>query len=298
MRRSGIFLAIGLLVLTNVVVLGGVAYNRSGEPDAAVMLTERELPLSSYYGYADRENTGLSLRLTWSQAGPPSVLKFQRRHRQTQEWFDKAKLEAVGFDCSVPLDDRNAELHYGKMLPRKTSVVLEFEGKAWEAWQAREQDDLAALERKVAAGEASQKQLNEARKEYEREARTRSRLFAVDAGNDPGALRSQYSDRARFLILPATVRLSYQRPEEDAGRKSPASLEGSVEEVLTDSIYVPREHRGLLEKLLRADRQTRNSDYSPYAERQRDPAYAVSLRIGKRHEPWVAGISALPGAVQ
>lgn len=290
MRRYGMVIAIGLLMLVNAVVLGGVAYNRSGEPEAAVTLTERELPLSSYYGYADRENTGLSLRLSWSQAGSLSVFKFQQRRRQTQEWFGKAKLEAVGFDCSLPLDDRNAELHYSKMLPRKTFVVLEFEGKAWEAWQAKEQDDLAAMEQKVATGEVSKKQLESARKEYEREVRTRSRLLAVDVGNDPSALRLQYRDRRRFLILPATVRLFYHRPGDEGGDlKSPPRLEGSIGDILTDEVYVPKKHRSLLEKLLRRDGQ-QSGDYSPYTERKRDPTYAVTLRVGKRYEPWIAGV--------
>ncbi len=292
MRRSGMILAIGLLVLVNAVVLGGASYNRSGEGDGTVTLTERELPLGSYSGYSDRENTGLSLRLSWSRGttwhGTGAVGK-ATRDRQA-EWFDQAKLEAVGFDCRVPLNDPRAALHYDKLLSRKTFAVLEYEGKAWEAWQAEERDSLARMEGMMAKGEVSQKQLADARKEHERDMRTRSRLFAVDVGNDPRMLRQQYGDRARFLILPATVRLSYHRPDEDAGgRASPPYLEGSVDEILTESIYVPKEHRALLEKLLRQGRQA-EGDYSPYAERRRAPAYAVKLRIGKRHEPWVVGV--------
>ncbi len=300
MRRYGMVIAIGLLVLTNSVVFVGAAYNRSDGPNATVLLTEREVPLSSYYGYADRENTGLSLRLDWSRGrtwfGPGPFIPRQRWRKQQAEWFDKTKLQAIGFDCTMPLDDPRAEIHYQKLLPRKTFAVLEYEGKAWEAWHADVKDDFARMERQIATGEVSRKELNEARQEYEREARTRSRLFAVDVGNDPSALRGQYSNREQFLILPATVRLYYHQADKDLdGKKTPPHLEGSIDNILTDDINVPKPHRALLEKLLRADRkpQVNTVDFSPYSHRQRDPAYAVTLCVGKRHEPWIKDLRAL-----
>ena len=51
-----------LLVLINIIVLSGVAYNRSGDPAALIWLTERELKMS-YRSY--EENSGLSLCLDW-----------------------------------------------------------------------------------------------------------------------------------------------------------------------------------------------------------------------------------------
>ncbi len=295
MKRYGMISAVGLLVLVNAVVLGGAAYNRSGEPDAVITMTERELPLSSYYGYADRENTGLSLRLTWAQGRSRSGRSVARSGADSPypDWFDKARLEAVGFDCTMPLDDPRAEIQYDRMLPRKTYAVLEYEGKAWEAWQDQERDELASMEKKTSTGEVSLKQLTNARKEYEREARSRSRLFAVDVGNDPATLRRQYGDRTRFLVLPATVRISRYKhgsPGEDLGRQ-PWRLSGVITDILTDTIYVPKEHRVLLEKLLRS--KERSDNYGPYAQRQRDPAYAAKLLVGKRHEPWIDSIMPL-----
>jgi len=296
MRQRGMLIAVGLVLLVNAIVLVGAATNRSGEPDAVVTLTERELPLSSYDGYADRENTGLGLRLNWSQGRTRSVRTAFQPAGSTgrPDWFDKAKLEAVGFDCTMPLDDPHAEIHYAKMLPRKTYAVLEYEGNAWEAWLANERKDLADMASNVKKGEVSPKQLTDARQVYERDARTHSRLCVVDVGNDPAALRQQYGDRARFLIFPATVRLSYYKPGVlgDDFSRQPWQLSGLIEQILTDEISVPKGHRAILEKLLRTDRE-RTRDYSPYAERQRDPAYAVTLPVGKRHEPWVAGIRPL-----
>ena len=58
MKKYGLIAAIALIVLTNVVVLAGVAYNRSGEPDATVTLTERELNLAGSWRLEDREDSG------------------------------------------------------------------------------------------------------------------------------------------------------------------------------------------------------------------------------------------------
>ena len=63
MKKYGLSMAIALLLLVNAFVISGVFYNRSGQPKGQIELTERELPLDSYAGYKDRENTGLSLRL-------------------------------------------------------------------------------------------------------------------------------------------------------------------------------------------------------------------------------------------
>ena len=43
--RKLIIASVVLLLLTNVVVLAGVAYNRSGAPLISIELTERELPI-------------------------------------------------------------------------------------------------------------------------------------------------------------------------------------------------------------------------------------------------------------
>lgn len=298
MKRYGMFIAIGLLVLVNAAVLAGVVYNRSGEPDATVTLTERELPLASYYGYSDRENTGLSLRLDWSKnsAWFHGFYFGEPRNNRQAEWFNKEKLEAIGFDCKLPLDAPGAEVHYRKMLPIKTYAVLEYEGSAWESWLADEQKALAETEAKAQAGSISPKQLKEAQAGFDREVRTHSRLFVIDAANDAAALRKQYGERGRYLILPATVRLQYypSTRDKDTGQVPPR-IEGIVSEILTDNIYVPKEHRAVLEKSLRDrdSRQAMSSDFNPYGQRSNGPSYEVTLRVGKRAEPWIASVRAL-----
>ena len=59
-----ILACVSLLLLSNVVVLAGVAYNRSGEPLASIELTERELPLRVTYNSTD-DDSGTALSLKW-----------------------------------------------------------------------------------------------------------------------------------------------------------------------------------------------------------------------------------------
>lgn len=63
-RKTTWIAGLMIIVLTNVIALGGVAYNRAGEPDGTLVLTERELRLPYSSGLA-RENSGLSLTIEW-----------------------------------------------------------------------------------------------------------------------------------------------------------------------------------------------------------------------------------------
>jgi hypothetical protein len=290
MRKYGLLAAIALLVLVNIIVLAGVARNRAGAPEAAIELTERELSHSLYRGTADKENTGISLHLDWNEY--PVYSKFLHRNSRgfKYDWFDQAKLEAVGFDCGMLLTDARAELHYEKILPKKAYAVLEYEGIAWDAWREREQQDLADVVEKANKGAVSQKDLKEAQEEYEHELKTHSRLFAVDAGSDPARLRQQYPDNKRYLIMPAKVRLSYDRNYNvDAKKSGPPKLTGYISEMLVDDIHVPKTMRAVLDALASKNTSQPESYYS-YGINKQEPRYKVTLNYGKRYEPWIADI--------
>lgn len=62
MKRFGLIAGLALILIANVYVLAGVAYNRSGDAAAALELTERELRIQRM----KKENTGLFLRLMWN----------------------------------------------------------------------------------------------------------------------------------------------------------------------------------------------------------------------------------------
>ena len=294
MRKKGILSAIGLLVLANAFVLAGIAYNRSGSPETTIRLTERELPVA--YGYGNSENTGLSLELDWFRNSASYRAPFARKllHEKLVR-LDRAKLEAIGFDCSVPLEDPRAKIHYQKMLPRKTYAVLEFQGAAWEAWLEDKQNDLADAEMRAENGKLDKEAVEAGRKEYKRELLTRSRLFVIDVANDLQMLRSQYRELGRYMILPATVRLEYHASIKGEDNKNiPANIEGVISEILNDQIHVPKQFGAWIEKILQVRgrepkgrfNNRRGHDLYPV----RRPSYEVTIQIGKRAEPWITAV--------
>lgn len=272
MKRIGLMAALALIVAVNVLVLAGVRYNRSGESDAAVTLTERELQLWSN----SKENSGVSLKLDanrgynqWSEASP---------------WFDKLKLEAIGFDCSTPVNAKDASRYYDRRLPRRTYVALEYEGKTWERWFAQQKEQLQALDARMAEGSDKQKSLESERKRLRWEMESGSRLFVVDADNDAATLRKQYPDRARYIIAPAKVRMRLISANSMQNWQQPV-LSGYVDEILTGTIHVPRDRQGVLASL-------KPNDHINFAG-QKDvftPRYRVKLNYGRRYEPWVAEV--------
>ncbi len=274
MRQLWMWAAITLVAATNAVVLAGVAYNRSGEPEALVTLTERELPLA----YTVEENSGVELRLDW------------RQHRKWSSypedpdstWFDQKKLETLGYDCRRPISDPSARLEYEKALPRKAFAVLEYEGEAWRAWIAEAEKDRARIAAQIGRQEATQKDLQQADQGLDRLRRTDSRLIAVDVGLDPAALRGQYPDRGKYIIAPAEVRLTIAKERtEKHGAREPAHLRGFISSILVNYVTVPTELRNALDFVL----HDRPPSYGPH-----EPRYRVTVKYGRRHEPWIEAI--------
>lgn len=222
--------AAAIVLVSNLAALGGAAWNRRGGPDAVLELSERELALPP----AAAENTALALRLRWtdpantrrsparqapSSGGPaPSSEGQAPWPGDTAPWFDRAKLEELGFDCSLPLDDAHLA-RYRAMPPRRVFAVLEHGG---EAWRRVEQ---AAASRGEDAGRMS-------------------RLVVVDAGLDRAALRVRWADRSRAVVVPAIAVLSADR--NSGGR---FSLRGRIAQVFPSQLNVPRPMNGVLAPL-------------------------------------------------
>jgi len=298
-RERGLLLAAALVIATNIVVLTGVGLNRRGTPDASLDLTERELRL----GYAGSENTGLSLDLEWNGggwgAGP--------------EWLDRPKLEALGFDCSKPLDDEEAELWYDKALPLQRYAVLEYGGAAWQGWLDDSARELQELRARVERGEEQERTLRERENLIAAQRRGMSRLFLVDVGSDAGALREGHPDRSRFLIAPARVQIHYRKEWNRETRSYDAPyLRGGVPEILVASLHVPRRLRGVPDAVRDEDRRAAEErrtaadeddgtasgsdpDEEPwYQQSYHPPRYRVDVRYGSSHEPWIAAIERIP----
>jgi Domain of unknown function (DUF4824) len=288
-----------LLVLTNVIVLVGVTYNRSDEPEAEITLTERELPLS-YADYRSEENTGLALRLDWQHPGHRwHAIMFESQFEPN--WFDQGKLENIGYDCSLPLSDPFAEQYYDRMLPREAYVVLAYGGEAWARWREEWDRDKVFMLDQIKKGKQSKEHLERFNEAYDRSLKIDSRLLAVDVGADPVELRQRYPDRRQFVIVRALTRLQLAREgKTSSGKHRPSHLRGDISHLLIDDIHVPFEQRAILDALLRSEAERRARPQRPYvkADDLKEPRYEVTLRFGKRYEPWITSIRPLEAKPQ
>jgi hypothetical protein len=197
------------------------------------------------------ESTALFLELDWD------TLSISPERRRAPQWLDAAKLAELGFDCSVAVTHPDARDHYRSMRTALVFLVLEYEGEAW----------------KQASPDRKQK----------------TRLFAVDAGRNPHRLREKYADATRYIITRGLVTLRFQErtiPEEE--RLPQPRLQGWIEAVLPDRIFVPLPHSKVLEDL--RDRGGSSEDRFLVEE---EPRFAVTVSWGRNHEPWVSGVRQL-----
>ena len=274
MKRFGLIAALILLLTINGIVLGGVYYNRSGAPEASLVLTERELPLMA--GYRQRENSGVSLLLNWN------------RYNSNLDWFDEVKVLELGFD-KRELASGEGSYRYYRTLPIKAFVVLEYDGAAWQDYREQLEEELAALPDKVAKEGMEQEAAERRTKEIEKNIQLASRLFAVDAGNNPETLRSRYPQRDKYFILPAKVRASVQWEKTPDQSEQIHVLKGHIDQVLTQTLYVPIQYHDLLGEVPSNERLRSGNYYYGDANKQR-AHYQVTLNVGQRYEPWVEGI--------
>lgn len=116
MRRSGLLWAAAVVLLANAAAWIAAARNEAGEPEAVLVLTERELSIPP----RQAENTALTLSLVFE---PPR--RQPREGPHDAGWFDREKLASIGFDCRRPVAQENAE-HYRTRIPRSTFAALEY----------------------------------------------------------------------------------------------------------------------------------------------------------------------------
>jgi hypothetical protein len=264
----------GLVLLVNAIALGGVAWNRSGVPEATVVLGQRELALPWRWGDA-HDNSGLALALRWrvpvARADQLDGVVHDGAYAQV-EWLDAAKLETLGFERPTQTDD----VHRPRALSREVWLALELAGTACARALQRAEAGLAQAEAALAeaAGvKEREERVKAAREALRQEREEHSRLFVVDADLDAAALRARWPDRSAHLILRGRVRpdLTVSHPAGAAEWR----WVGHVEAVSIDQIHVPLAHRAGFESVLAM----------PWP--RADARYAVTLAYGRRHEPWI-----------
>ena len=264
-----------LIALTNAIALGGVAWNRSGEPESVLKLSQREFLTPHGLGL-DREGGGLQLSVSWRVLSVDSDAAFYWNFQGAPEWLDEAKLAALGFDVSPPPVERRSAWRYDRQLPREALVVLELDGPAYQKALERARERAAKEAAKGAetgkTGPGSPAQ--QAAQFLKNEETANSRLFAVDAGPDAQSLRAKYPDRTRYAILMGKVRSSYQ-----SRRGKEVRWTGYIDGIQNAQVNVPLEFRKAIEHAPRS--------FPPAGVASSGPPFEVTVAFGKRFEPWI-----------
>lgn len=267
-QRHTLIAGVALIALTNAIALGGAAYNRTGEPDSTLRLSERELR-PPYIWRSGKENSGLSLHLLWRV--PPGAAQdlgayYYAGNGGMPAWLDASKMTSLGFE--KPAKDADAErgVFKQRQLPRDVLIVLELEGPAYR--DVLERTAKAAQE--VAAKNERGEGEKAAAEMMERETHRSSRLFAVDAGLDRAALRRQYPDRTRYAIVHGQVRPAWKWETKGAA--------GSIERLSASEVNVPLEFRRVFEGVMPEGYLVRDTA---------DKHFEATLAFGRRLEPWL-----------
>ena len=256
--------ALLVILLTNAVALGGAFWNRSGEAESRLTLSQRELRMP--YARFDRENSGFALALNWRVAfrSDRKEAYWDYSGGGAPEWLDLAKMESLGFDMSPKADD---SIRWNdRALSKEVLLVLEMDGDAYRQSLAWAKQHLDAEEAKQAAmPESNEKKnrLKHAAEQLAREEKENSRLFVIDAGLDRAALRAKYHDRARYAIVRGQVRPVWNNRPNDKGAL------GYISGVSIAGINVPHAIRPL------------------FASASGQEKFTAAVAFGRRLEPWI-----------
>jgi hypothetical protein len=262
--------AAALVLVSNALALGGVAYNRGGEPDSVLQLTERELPIQRW-SWPDNENSAVHLQLYWRV--PRTYGAGYWEHEI--EWLTPEQLRELGFD-TPPLKAAAEELdRYGRQTAREVFFALEYDGPAYRAAVEQCHKQLRAAQAEWAAAllnKELKERVESATKEVEREENHASRLFVVAAGVDAETLRKRYPDRKHYAIVRGLLDVYV----------SGDRLVARARDLSTDAIRVPHVYRTVVEPYL-ADATTYVTDHNP--------RYTATVHFGRRLEPWIVLLS-------
>ena len=271
-QNSKILIAgLAIIIVTNVVALAGVVYNRSGEPDGVIELTERELGMPYRYRM-NKENTGLGLSIDCIDCwGSP-------------DWFTQAKLIELGFAFQPKQEKGEWLVGYDKVLPRKVYLVLEYDGPAYRQALVDAENELVEEQALLSSNPGIEEFINRvkyAQNQLDRELHYNSRLFAIDVGLDRASLRDTYPDSNQYILMQALVRPIWNYNNE----KEEDEWLGRITDLLIDTINIPLEYRAVFEPLENLEPRYSRDDLLP--------RYKVVVAFGKRAEPWVIGVDAM-----
>ncbi|MDD5057457.1 MAG: DUF4824 family protein [Sideroxydans sp.] len=257
-----------IILLTNAVALGGAAYNRSGEAESRLQLTQRELGHS--YSYAGREDSGIALSLNW-RFDQPEQAEFNYALYAGRwgmpVWLDRAKLAQLGFGVEKLSASPESGQSYLDHETREVLLVLELDGAAWQKYLLRLSNQVDERRKLLAAAPDSkelQDKLKSAEDSFRHEQKTGSRLFVVDAGLELASLRASYPDRSRYAIVRGLIRLGSMYVNKQT------VIGGYITELHSDQINVPLDFRQAFDN---------------------GSSFQATVAFGQRLEPWLESAS-------
>ncbi|MDD0842040.1 DUF4824 family protein [Pseudomonas sp. Gutcm_11s] len=259
--RHGLLAGLGLILLSNAVALAGVWYNRQGEPESRLLLSQRELHRD--WDGPRKENSGLSMRLDWRMPVHP---KADKNHCYSDRGLTKAQLQAVGLPSSGPEPRQDT---------RAAWAILELDGPLYQqSLQQAEQhlQQASAKLQELPGDKERQEQEKAASKALADERSKESRLFLADVGLEAAALRQRYPDRDRYMLLRGTVRV-WRR----CYNETDTSLSGTFDPS-NASINVPHTWRQALAERL------------PTYYNDADQPFSAEISFGQRLEPWLSDV--------
>ena len=273
------------LVLVNIVVLAGVAYNRSGEAEATATLTERELRLP-YYSYNRKENSGLSLRLNWSvitsNLFSNGYRKYSLSNYGNPVWLNENKLKELGADIEkIKANKKSNSYDYRNEDSIEAIIVLEYDGPAFKNTVKRAEKDIQNLReefKKRQDNEDAKKVLKRHEDSFQELKTSESRLIAIDAGQDLEKLQTKYNKPGKYLMLRGEVKPNW----------SDYDLEGRIKKIFNSNVHMPLPYSKEISELTKSKKTS-----SRYNRRKEKPRYQVELKVGKRLEFWVGGVGGI-----
>jgi hypothetical protein len=259
--RHGLLAGLALILLSNAVALAGVWYNRQGEPESRLLLSERELRRDWDGPY--KENSGLVMRLDWRMPrhDAPDADSCYSGHG-----LSDAQLRALGLPSNGPEPRRNT-------LP--AWAMLELDGPAYQQslqLAERHLQKTSARLQQLPDDKQLQAQEKAARDALANERSKESRLFLVDVGLDATALRQRYPDRSRYALMQGTVRVW-----QSCYSATRSTLSGAFDPS-NERINVPHAWRQILAERL------------PAYYGNTDQPFTAEISIGQRFEPWLSAV--------
>ncbi|MBL4796146.1 MAG: DUF4824 family protein [Oleispira sp.] len=279
--RALFILALSLVLLVNAFILIGVWYNRSGEAESAVVLTEREMRMP--YSWSTDQTF---LRINWRIV---SLKSNSYDSYNSPAWFDQEKLESLGFEFS----EAEYNTHF---IETKAILVLEYDGDAYQQAVKIAQSRVESVEKKLTQllgyeelqtelqaelQEDLQAELKDEQENLKYEQLSASRLFVVDAGLDEEKLRALYPDNQRYILTYGIVDVSSYMPYD---KNEKPIFSGRIDRLSVERLHIESEMYSKINKLISNTRYSRNT---------MPPRFSLEVHFGQRLEPWIEQLSIL-----